>query len=296
MVGLRILACIQTGLLAAILITAGPRAGQRIGAALLVTCALVLAWYAPGPPLARGLLAFLAVGSLMIATKMACSTEQPLTLSDRLLQCVSLPDEMRPPRGPANLSAWALIRMVIDLMMVGLALLVLFHARRLDGGMHSLERWSAGVVLFYAGAQFVFDFARLICLAAGLSLDSLHRTPIAARSVTEFWGQRWNRIVSAWLHYLVFLPLARRRWPRLGLFCAFLISGVLHGWPVLMAIGLSSALAMLMFFVVQGVLVLTEHRLRIQSWPVPLARAWTWAVLLASSPLFVDPDLRIFGL
>ena len=279
---------------------AGRSVIQRLCAAFFVTCAFILAWYAPGVPLARGVLAFLAVWSLGVVVKIAFSSEEGLSVHSRLLQVIMqvfvLPRSLRATRVPATLSLRGVVQIVLDLTLAGMALLVLLHTRQLVGTTAFIGRFGAGVVFFYAGVQFVFDFARLCFLAMGLSLDSLHRTPIAACSLTEFWSQRWNRIVSAWLHRFVFLPLARRRCPRLGVFCAFLASGMFHGWFILVAIGVSGAFATLLFFAVQGVFVLAEHRLHIHAWPVPIARGWTLAVLLASLPLFVDPCLRLFGL
>jgi hypothetical protein len=288
--------CTQIGLFAAIVLTAGRSVIQRLWAALLVTCAFVLAWYTPGMPLARGLLAFLATCGLFVAVKFAFSSEECISVRNRLLQAITLPGSMRAGCVPATLSPRAIGRIVIDLTLAGLALLVLLHARHLVGAIYSIERLSAGVLLLYAVVQFFFDFVSCTFLAAGLSLDSLHRTPIAACSLAEFWGQRWNRVVSAWLRTFVYLPLARRRCPRLGVFCAFLVSGILHGWVILVAIGSSGAWAILLFFVVQGAFVLAEQSLRIHAWLVPVARGWTLAVLLASSPLIIDPYLRVFDL
>ena len=288
--------CSQVGLFAAAMLAAGHGVVQRLCAACFVTSTFILAWYGPGTPLARGLRAVLAVGSLMATMKIAFSSEERLPIRGRLLQVVALPKSMRAIREPPALSARVAGQVILDLIIAGGALVFLLHTRHRVGAIPSIERLGAGVVLFYAGAQFVFDLARLGSLAMGLSLDSIHRTPIAARSLTEFWSQRWNRIVSAWLQRFVFLPLARRRCPRVGAFCAFLASGVLHGWPVLVAVGTSGAFAMFAFFVVQGALVLAEHGFRIHAWPTPIARGWTLVVLLASSPLFVDPDLRLLGL
>ena len=285
----------QVGLFAAVVLTAGRSVIQRLGAALLVTCAFVLAWHAPGRPLARGLLAFLAGCSLFIAVKISFS-EESLSIRGRLLQVFSWPGLRRGGRVPANSSLRAIGWLMLYLTLAGLALLVLLHTRHRVGAIYSLERLSAGVLLLYSVVQVFFDFASFCFQAAGSGLDSLHRTPIAARSLAEFWSQRWNRVVSAWLHMFVFLPLARRRCPRLGVFCAFLVSGVLHGWVILVAIGSSGALAILLFFVVQGAFVLAEPRLRIHAWPVPVARGWTVAMLLASSPLIIDPYLRVFDL
>ena len=288
--------CGQLGLFAAAVLAAGRGVIQRLCAAFFVTCAFILAWYAPGIPLARGLLAFLAGGSLMVVMKIAFSSEERLSIRGRLSQVVALPGSMRATRVRPRFSPRVVGQITVDLILAGGALLVLLHTRHRVGAIPFTGRLCAGVVLLYAGAQFVFDFARLGFLAAGWSLDSVHRTPIAARSLTEFWSRRWNRIVSAWLHGFVFLPLARRRCPRLGVFCAFLASGVLHAWPILVAVGVSGAFATLAFFVAHGAFVLAEHRLRIHAWPAFIARGWTLVVLLGSSPLFVDPGLRVFGL
>jgi len=288
--------CAQLALFAAAILTAGRGAGQRISAAFFVACAFILAWYAPGIPLARGLRAFVADVSLMLAITIAFSSEKGMPLRDRLLRILSVPASMRAARVPATWSLRVAGQIIFDLILAGIALLVLLRSRHFAGITPSIERLAAGVVLLYAGAQFIFDFARFCFLATGWSMDSLHRTPIAARSLAEFWSQRWNRYVSAWLHRFVYLPLARTRHPRLGIFCAFLVSGVLHGWPILVAIGWFGALTTSLFFMVQGAFVLVEYRLRIHTWPAPIARAWTMTALLTTSPLFIDPGLKVFGL
>ena len=159
-----------------------------------------------------------------------------------------------------------------------------------------LLRPVAGVALLYSIAAVVFEVFSLLFLMAGYSLPLMHRTPIAARSVGEFWSRRWNIIVSAWLHTFIFLPLARHRRASLGVLCAFLVSGLFHGWPILAALGAWPAFTTVAFFVIQGVAVLAEGRWRIHTWPVPIARAWTVIILLVSSPLFISPGLRLFGL
>lgn len=292
--------CTQIALFAAALIVAGSSVIQRLCAAFFVTCAFILAWYAPGVPLVRGLIAFLAVWSLGVVVRIVFPSEEGASAHSRpwqvVMQVFILPGSMRPTRVPAALPLREVARIVPCFTLAGMALLVLLHTRQLAGATPAIERLGAGVVFIYMGVQFIFDFAHLCFLAMGLSLDSFHRTPIAARSLTDFWSRRWNRIVSAWLHRFVFLPLARKGCPRLGVFCAFLASGVFHGWFILVAIGVSGAISTLLFFAVQGACVLAEHGLRIHAWPVPVARVWTLAVLLASLPLFVDPCLRLFGL
>ncbi len=283
----------QVGLFAAAVLPAGRTVIQRVGAAFFVTCGFVLAWYAPGMPLARALCGFLAGASLMLVVKIAFSSKER---QSRVKQLCALPGPMRPVRVPATLSPRVAGLVMLDLVLAGMALLVLLRTCHLSGIMPRIARLGAGVLLAYAGVQCVFDFAQFCFLAAGWSLNSLHRTPIASRSVAEFWSRRWNRIVSAGLHEFVFLPLARRHFPRLGVFCAFFVSGLLHAWPILVAVGCYGAFTTFLFFTLQGVFVLAEHKLRVNAWPAPIARGWTVGVLLVSSPLFIDPGLRVFGL
>jgi D-alanyl-lipoteichoic acid acyltransferase DltB (MBOAT superfamily) len=154
----------------------------------------------------------------------------------------------------------------------------------------------AGIILLYTLMEFLKDFVHFCFLASGAAMRPIHDTPIAARSLRDFWGKRWNRPVSAWLYRLIFLPLARQHRPCLGLFCACLASGVLHAWVALVALGACAAFEVAVFFCLQGVLILAEDRLHVHAWPVTLARVWTLAVLLATSPLVICPYLRIFHL
>ncbi len=180
--------------------------------------------------------------------------------------------------------------------MASAALLTLLQTRHPSSTAIELLRLAAGVALAYAGVPLFYEILGLCFLVAGHSWPLMHRTPIAARSVGEFWGQRWNRMMSAWLRTFIFWPLARRGGAGLGVLGSFFVSGVLHGWPILVALGTSAAFSMVLFFVLQGVFVLAESRLSIHTWPVALARTWTLVTLLASSPLFIVPTLRLFGL
>jgi alginate O-acetyltransferase complex protein AlgI len=73
-------------------------------------------------------------------------------------------------------------------------------------------------------------FHVLSCLwrSAGLGAVPLMDWPIAARSVSEFWGRRWNRAFRDLAHRLAFRPLE----PLVGawgaLAAGFLASGLIH--------------------------------------------------------------------
>jgi D-alanyl-lipoteichoic acid acyltransferase DltB (MBOAT superfamily) len=126
-------------------------------------------------------------------------------------------------------------------------------------------------------------------------MNTIHRTPIAASSLRDFWGRRWYRMVSGWLNAFIFLPLARRHRPGLGLTCAFLASAAMHAWLVI-GVGTFAVVSMAIFFGLQSLFIWAEDRLCVKTWPAPLARAWTLIVLLGLSPLIVVPILGSFRL
>jgi hypothetical protein len=50
---------------------------------------------------------------------------------------------------------------------------------------------------------------------------------------------------------------------------------------------------MLGYFLLQGVFVILEMALNEKRWNPTLARIWTLTLMIASSPLFVEPGLQI---
>jgi hypothetical protein len=159
-----------------------------------------------------------------------------------------------------------------------------------------LVRWLAGVVFVYACADCAGHTMHTLMRAIGVGMPPFHEHPILARSLTEFWGARWNLTVRALLDRHAFRPLARRRMARLGLAAAFALSAVLHFYLLLAALGPRWALWWLAFFSIHGALVLVENRLGVTRWRRAAGHAWTAAWFLVTSPLFVEPTLVVmFG-
>ncbi len=124
----------------------------------------------------------------------------------------------------------------------------------------------------------------------------LQRAPILSRSLSEFWGVRWNFVISRLLERNAYRPLANRRHPKLGVLAAFALSAVLHMYSTLPAAGALAAVWMGAFFLVHGVLSLVEARLRVRRWRPIAARAFVLGVFVVTSPLFAEPALRSLGL
>ncbi|WP_428305606.1 MBOAT family protein [Lacipirellula sp.] len=126
---------------------------------------------------------------------------------------------------------------------------------------------------------------------AGVDAAPLMDWPIAATSMSEFWGRRWNRAFRDLAHRFLFRPLT----PRLGaagaMVAGFAFSGVVHdvvmSWPAAGGYGGPTV-----FFLIQAAGMLVE-RSRVgrrcglgAGW-----RGWLFAatLLLATSPLLFHP-------
>jgi hypothetical protein len=164
------------------------------------------------------------------------------------------------------------------------------------GSPHLLLRWAGGLVFVYSAIESGYPAIRAAYRAFGFETPRLHDLPIASLSVAELWGTRWARPISAWLRDTCFRPMIRRRRPVLGVVLAFAASGLGHAFPVVVAGDPTMAGLMFGFFVVQGIFVVGEAVLGAARWPRGARRACTVLLMVASSPLFVEPTLRVIGL
>jgi hypothetical protein len=244
-------------------------------------------WLAGPSALLRGLSALMGfIGLLRIVDTVR--SREPWSGWRRVLHVVSFVDSRTLRRA----------RPYLDFLAVGRALLWAALAAAGFYVAHSsrqLVRWGGGLVLAYAVIESGYLLGGTAYRALGFVPPRLHVWPVASLSVGELWGARWARPVSAWLRETCFRPLARRGHPMLGLLLGFFVSAVGHAYPVLVAIGLPMAALMLAFFLVQGIFVIIEVRLGTSRWSRPARRAWTVTIMVASSPLFVEPALRVLG-
>jgi hypothetical protein len=159
-------------------------------------------------------------------------------------------------------------------------------ARLVPADMPLLTGWVG-----MAGLIFVLHFGSFHLLscawrAAGVNAKPLMHWPVAATSLADFWGRRWNTAFRDLTHRFLFRPLARRLGPRAGLAAGFLFSGVVHdlvislpagggyGWPTL-------------YFTLQG-LGLVAERSRAgrfiglgHGW-----RGWLFAAVVVAGPAY----------
>jgi hypothetical protein len=171
--------------------------------------------------------------------------------------------------------------------------LAFFWFRELPGPWQLPARQAGGIAFAYFGVQSVLGFFEFIYRAGGLHPPILHQAPILSRSLNEFWGRRWNRIVGGWLFATFYRPLALRGQPILGTFAAFAASAVLHMYFTWAAAGAADAARMGSFFLLQFPLLVLEQKLRLGRARPTWQRLWTLGCLLATSPLFIEPMLHI---
>ena len=94
---------------------------------------------------------------------------------------------------------------------------------------------------------------------AGVDARPLMNRPLAARSLSEFWGRRWNMAFRDLAHRYVFAPLSNLCGPRSAVLFGFLVSGLVHDAVISLPAGGGFG-GPTLFFAVQGAGLLAERR------------------------------------
>lgn len=269
-------------------LASSPR-GAKLGF-LIALVSLVVPAFVVAPPFELALLALAYLWAAVRAADLAFDPA-PATFGQRLLHLVAILDTRVLVRGEVRFERRALLRLVVASALVWAAIAVVLAAPADPAWLHYAVRWTAGAVLTLAGLEAGAAMLELAAAAFGWITPPLHDMPHLARSVAEFWGRRWNRIVSSVLHARAFAPLSRRS-TTLGIFAAFALSAAMHAYLIGVASGPGAALAWAVFFLVQPLAMLAERRLGIRRWAPWAGHAWTITVIGLLSPLMVEPALR----
>ena len=157
-----------------------------------------------------------------------------------------------------------------------------------------VRAWTGLVGLAFVRLFATFDAWVLIFRRIGFPVEKAWVNPAAATSLRDFWGRRWNRIMSGMLRDLLFTPLARHIGVVAATLAVFLYSGVLHEFVSVLA--RSGHGGPTLYFLVQGAAFLVEgtrfgRRFLVGS---PLVgRCWTTLVVLGPVPLVVPPAFLV---
>ena len=148
------------------------------------------------------------------------------------------------------------------------------------------------------GLVLMLHFGAVHCLLAVCGFEPIMREPLRARTLSEFWGERWNRVFPQMMRQLVFEPVRRWTSAPVALLAVFAVSGLLHelviSLPARGGYGLPTV-----YFLIQGVGLLVERKLRESYRP-----AFTWIVVVGPvywlfHPPFIErvvlPMMRAVG-
>lgn len=165
---------------------------------------------------------------------------------------------------------------------------------------HSL-RLLLTTVLLLPGISLVLHFGIFNLLTAawrwmGADCNTLFRAPVLSKSLTEFWGKRWNLGFSEMTTLAVYRPLRSAWGTTRATLTAFLFSGVLHELAISVPVRAGFGRPLL-YFALHGIGMLLETRWKklaelIRTRPA-LGRVWTLAWIMIPLPiLFHEPFLR----
>ena len=267
---------------------AATRSGARIGVAVAAAGLLVPA-ITDTSPLAR---AFVGIAFLMCFVRSLDLLRGP-TIPEpgrRILHLLVVADSRRGHRIAREVSVPAVARAVAWLGVLATVVMVLL----LPAAAALPRVWQWALVAVFIVAMFEGTEALVSVMgraAFGFRTPVLSRQPYESRTLSEFWGRRWNPVISGVLRDHCFTPLARR--PRLALAAAFLGSAALHFYLGTVSLDMTMAASLGLFFVIQPPLLLAERRLQVRRWPRYAGAAWTIGTLVLAWPLVAEPLLRL---
>jgi len=147
------------------------------------------------------------------------------------------------------------------------------------------------------GMGFILHFGLfhvLSCAWRSLDVDArpLMNWPVAATSLSDYWGRRWNTAFRDLAHRFLFRPLASRLGPRWAILAGFLFSGILHDLVISLPAG-GGYCGPTAFFMLQGGAIFLERTRQGRRMGLGRgSRGWLFtmlAVLLPAALLFHPP-------
>lgn len=267
---------------------AASRHGARAGATLALLL-LPLPAFVAAPPFARALLG-VAFFLIVVRALEMVRDGPPGGFARRLVHLVAVVDT-RAATAVRATSPLGLVAGVIWLAVTAMSVVVIQEPGHF--GLARPALWlvvAAGLLGALEGMHALTGFVGGRVL--GVAVPPLSLQPYRSATLAEFWGQRWNPVISGILREHCFTPL--RRSPRAALTAAFVGSALLHWYLALVSLDATMALAAGAFFVAQAPMLFIERKLAVRRWPYAAGLAWTLGVLLLLWPLLAEPIVRVF--
>ena len=159
-------------------------------------------------------------------------------------------------------------------------------ARRIPAEQDLLRGWIGLFGLIFLLHFGSFHLIALFWQAMGIDAEPIMSKPILSKTLSEFWGKRWNLGFRQLAHDLIFRPLYKRIGVATAGLLVFLASGLIHdlviSLPARGGYGLPTG-----YFMLQGLGVTLERStLGRRLWLQKGALAWIFMVVITAGPAF----------
>lgn len=212
--------------------------------------------------------------------------------------------EGRPLAGGKSMIVFGISRIALGILFVFLAR----YLRVIDA--HNTLINLLVIICLLIGLSLVLHFGILSIQAglwrlAGINTYLLFRKPLKSRSLTEFWGKRWNIAFIEMNSIAVFRPLKVKFGSNISVFLGFVYSGLLHEVALCLSVQKAYGSALL-YFVIQGLIVCLEQQMNLRQVDFlkkpAVALLWTSCWLILPAPLLFNSHFlsgvlfRVLGL
>lgn len=127
----------------------------------------------------------------------------------------------------------------------------------------------------------IFKGLALLWRAFGIPATPIMDAPVCSRSLSEFWGRRWNTGFSIPARRYLMEPIARRFGTVMGVLTVFLVSGLVHELVISLPAKAGYGLPTL-YFLIQAAGLIAERKLGPK-------RFWTFVCLAAPAFILFHP-------
>jgi hypothetical protein len=191
-----------------------------------------------------------------------------------------LDETKRPPMPQSREWFWAISKTSLGVILLWLV------ARMFPQEEPLLRGWMGMLGLILVLHFGAFQIAALLWQCLGVDASPIMSAPLRSKSLSEFWGKRWNLGFRQLAHDLIFVPVHKYLQVGSTTLLVFLISGLIHDLvisvPARASYGLPTA-----YFFLQGVGVLFERSPFGKQFGLGQGiRGWLFMALIVAGPVF----------